>query len=187
MQFLFNNLKNKTELEKFFTPVLEDLKAVNLLTRSDEISLRLLLERIDEYFLRLKERAEFFKKVRPQLLEFDKKIAQEQISEIKRLLESGEAKNESAAKVRLLKHERELAALNASSRFETFTLNKAGEIESIPVFDVSQITKDILTLLKENSLTNTARTRIVHTFKLGTAQKSLVEILSDMVNKADVS
>lgn len=187
MEGLFNNLKNKQQLEKVFVPVLQDLQAVNLLTRSDEISFRLLLERIDEYFLKLKERAEYFKKVKPELLAFDKQIVELQISDYQQQLESGTAKNETYTRIKLLQLQKQLCAINTCTKFETFTLKQNGEIEISPVFDFSQITKDIMNLLKENTLTNTARTRMVHTFKLGSTQKSLTQILEEMVSDSSVS
>lgn len=185
MQNLFNNLKNKKEVETLFIPILEALKNSNLLNQSDEISIKLLLERIDEYFSKIKEKIEYFKNVRPQLINYDIMMLDIELGNIERLLNG----NDLSEKIRMnceikkVNLQKQKFALESSKKFQTFELKQNGELSNYSVFDVSLLTKDLINLLKENTLTNVVRTKIVNTFKLGSQQKSITQILTEMINQ----
>lgn len=184
MQF-FTGLKNSKEIEKVFSPVLVGLEKTNLLNDTDKISIRFLLEKVDDYFLKLKEKIRYFKNVRPKIVEFDKNILQLQIDQVKEILavENLDPKKRLNAKMKLLNLEKEFFVLSESVNFESFDLRADGTIFTFPAFDTTTIMRDLLTMLKENSLTNIVRTRMLHTFKLGSAQKSISSLLTEMVTK----
>lgn len=182
---MFSGLQNEVVIKKLFEPTLDYLKKSSMLVASDEFSVRLLLEKVDDYISHLKERAQYFAEVRPEVIRFDGEILEKKLEALKVQLAIKEEKNEKFACKRLeqaiLETEKELFLNSQREKFKTLKLLKTGEVVKRDEISTSDVARDITQMLKENALSNVIRLKLQNSLKLETQQKTIADVLAEMM------
>lgn len=186
---MFSGLTHEKQIRRIFEPVVSYLKNACLLFESDEFAFRVLLERVDDYISHLQEKALYFTEVFPTVLEYEKRELEKKLERYHALLKTKRANNEINQALRLEEEivatEKALYINSQQARFKSLKLGKKGELRQRTDISTATVTKDLIEMLKSNALTNIVRTKLQNSLKLETQQKSIAEILGEMIQTDD--